>query len=60
VLIKHPRRAGSHRDAAAAFVVAASKAADRVRGRSVMLAALQTAVRRDAREQLERAAGLRS
>jgi hypothetical protein len=39
--ITMPRRAGTHGDAAAAFVVAASQASDRVRGRNRMVEALR-------------------
>ena len=60
VLIKHPRRQGSHGDAAAAFVIAASQGADRVRGGAGMVRALQKRLERERLQQLERAAGLRS
>ncbi|HVY32577.1 MAG TPA: hypothetical protein VHB79_38835 [Polyangiaceae bacterium] len=56
VLIKHPRRQGSHGDAAAAFVIAASKAADRVRGAHWF----EIRKRQERLAALEKAAGLTS
>jgi hypothetical protein len=57
VEITQPRRAGSHGDAASAFILAASQASDRVRGRNPMLDALRRMTEQEQKRKAAAASG---